>query len=118
MSLEREDIAYSIGQRIREFRTRQKLSQEALAFASGLHPAFLGSVERGEKCPSVDTIYKIACGLNVSVTELMDIDSGVKPTAETALHRITDSINKLSEEDALRVADIVENMVKLNTDKN
>ena len=63
MKENRETISSIIGERIRKFRTEQKLSQEELAFNSELHPAYIGKVERGEKCPTIETLYKIANGL-------------------------------------------------------
>lgn len=41
MSFEREKIAYRVGSRIRDFRVMRKMSQEALAFDSDIHPAYL-----------------------------------------------------------------------------
>ena len=43
------EIAKSIGQRIRNYRTKQGLSQEKLAELSGCHPTYIGQLERGEK---------------------------------------------------------------------
>ena len=43
------EIAKSVGQRIRNYRTRQGLSQEKLAELSGCHPTYIGQLERGEK---------------------------------------------------------------------
>lgn len=57
------NVAVAVGERIRQFRTRQHLSQEELAFASEIHPAYIGKVERGEKCPTIETVSKIANGL-------------------------------------------------------
>ena len=53
----------------------RKMSQETLAFESDLHPAFLSQVERGEKCPSLETLYKICTGLKIPLHELMDFSS-------------------------------------------
>ena len=49
MIIDRENVSYMIGKRIQRFRTQRKLSQEALALASEIHPAYLGRVERGER---------------------------------------------------------------------
>ena len=43
------DIAKSIGQRIRNYRTQLGWSQEKLAELSGCHPTYIGQLERGEK---------------------------------------------------------------------
>lgn len=72
------NVAAAVGERIRQFRTRQHLSQEELAFASEIHPAYIGNVERGEKCPTIETVSKIANGLKVSIPKLLDIDSNTE----------------------------------------
>lgn len=69
MDSDRERISYIVGQRIYTFRTQKKLSQEALAFESEIHPAYLGRVERGEKCPTIETLYKISKGLKIPLHE-------------------------------------------------
>ena len=38
-----------LGLRIRNYRKQKKLSQEQLAEMCGLHPTYIGQVERGEK---------------------------------------------------------------------
>lgn len=111
MSTDREKISYLIGQRIHSFRTERKLSQEALALASELHPAYLGRVERGEKCPTVQTLYKISQGLKIPLSQLLDISSEVKPTNTEALHRIETALLHLSDEEAVEIAEIVEKLV-------
>ena len=42
-------LSVEIGQRIRNYRLQQKLSQEELAEKCGMHPTYIGQVERGEK---------------------------------------------------------------------
>ena len=53
MNIDRETVSYLIGQRIHELRRQRRMSQEELALLSDIHPAYLGRVERGEKCPTV-----------------------------------------------------------------
>ena len=115
MQIDREKISYIIGQRIHKFRSMRKMSQEALALESELQPAYLGRVERGEKCPTVETLYKIASGLKVPLHELMDISFEIRPTSTEAMHRIEIALGKLSEEDAAEIAEIVERIVKLKS---
>ncbi len=111
MNIDRERISYLIGTRTRDFRAERKMSQEALALVSELHPAYLGRVERGEKCPTVETLYKIATGLKIPLSELLDISSEIKPTNTEAMHRIETAMLHLSDEEAIQVAEIVENVV-------
>lgn len=111
MDIDREKISYIIGQRIYDFRTQKKLSQEALAFESEIHPAYLGRVERGEKCPTIETLYKISKGLKIPLHELLDLSIEVKPTNTEAFHRIQNAMQCLSEEETVELAEIVEKLV-------
>jgi transcriptional regulator with XRE-family HTH domain len=61
-----------VGARIRESRKRMRLSQEALALASGLDRSYLGGVERGERNIAVVNLHKIATTLNVPLSELLE----------------------------------------------
>ena len=66
------EISKLIGQRIRNYRTQQKLSQEKLAELSGCHPTYIGQVERGEKNATLESIEKIASALNVPLAQLFE----------------------------------------------
>ena len=61
-----------IGQRIRNYRTQRKLSQEKLAELSGCHPTYIGQVERGEKNATLESVEKIASALNISLSQLFE----------------------------------------------
>ncbi len=113
MKANRETISSMIGERIRTFRTEQKLSQEELAFNSELHPAYIGKVERGEKCPTIETLYKIANGLKIPLHKLLDIDSGTAAEENDAFYRIRSAMDGLRAEEMLKVAQIVEQITEL-----
>ncbi|WP_283124758.1 helix-turn-helix transcriptional regulator [Angelakisella massiliensis] len=66
------ELTQIIGKRIRGFRQRQGLSQEALAERCGLHVTYIGQVERGEKNASMESIQKIAAGLGISLDRLFE----------------------------------------------
>lgn len=65
----------AVGARIRALRKAGGLSQEKLAFASGLHRTYISSVERGERNIAVIALAKIARALNTPVQSLLDISS-------------------------------------------
>ena len=66
------DIAKILGQRIRNYRTAQHLSQEKLAELSGCHPTYIGQIERGEKNATIESIEKISSALDVSLSKLFE----------------------------------------------
>lgn len=59
-----------LGNRIRALRTKCGISQEELAFRTGLHRTYIGSAERGERNVSVINIVAIAKALNVPISKL------------------------------------------------
>jgi len=61
------------GKRLRELREKSGLTQEGLAHAAGLTTAFVSTVERGQKTPSLTTVLKLARGLKVDAAELMAV---------------------------------------------
>ena len=63
-------IEKQFGERVRELRTNRGLSQEELAFKSGVHRTYLGGIERGERNPSLKNISAIAEALSVDISEL------------------------------------------------
>ena len=63
-------VEKQFGERIRELRLVRSLTQEELAFKSGVHRTYMGSVERGERNPSLKNIAARARALNISLSEL------------------------------------------------
>ncbi len=59
------------GRKVREKRLELDLSQEKLAFKSGLHRTYIGSVERGERNISLENIVLLAKTLGCSTGDLM-----------------------------------------------
>ncbi len=58
-----------IGQRVRAYRRQQHLTQEALAEQAGLHPTYIGQIERGEKNLTVATLEKLLDAMDVSFSD-------------------------------------------------
>lgn len=56
---------------MRSIRLKKKLTQENVAEAAGLHPNYIGSVERGERNISICNIERIAVALGVTMSELV-----------------------------------------------
>jgi transcriptional regulator with XRE-family HTH domain len=74
-SNEEKKLLSQVGQNIRKFRNEVGLSQEKLAFASGLDRTYIGSVERGERNISVINLTKIANALNIDAHEILKFEA-------------------------------------------
>ena len=59
------------GANVRTLRKAKGLSQEALAYACNLHRTYIGSIERGERNISIDSMERIAAVLGVEVSEML-----------------------------------------------
>jgi transcriptional regulator with XRE-family HTH domain len=64
------EVLVLFGKRLKELRISKKLTQIELAEICGLHPNYIGMVERGERNPSLINIDKLAKALDVSLSEL------------------------------------------------
>lgn len=60
-----------LGGTIRALRTKQGISQEALATDAGIDRSYMGGVERGEHNLALINLVKIANALGVTLKELM-----------------------------------------------
>ena len=56
---------------MRKIRMQKGLSQEDLAFSSGLHRTYISDVERATRNISIDNIEKIARALDVAPDKLL-----------------------------------------------
>lgn len=61
----------AFGERVRNRRTTLGLSQEAAAVRCGIHWTQLGKVERGQRSLRLETIVRIANGLDIDAGDLV-----------------------------------------------
>ncbi len=60
------------GQKVREERLKQNLSQEELAAKAGVHRTYIGMIERAEKNITLLNIYKISKALGINISKLLE----------------------------------------------
>lgn len=110
-----KDVKKLVGDRIRQLRKERGLSQEELGDKSDLHYTHIGAIERGEKNWSIDTLVKVAGGLNVTVNDLLILPS--KPEdIKNLKKKIISEINEFSPE-ALNIFSDMVRGVKSMQDK-
>lgn len=84
----------TMGDRIKEARKRQKLTQEQLAERLDVSVEFVGQIERGLKLPSMQVFIKLIEALRVSADYLLrDSVSTGQLFGENALGRKIEKLN-------------------------
>jgi len=58
-----------IGDSIRHYRKKARLTQEKLAEQSNLNPKYLGEIERGEKIISIEALLRISKALKAPIRD-------------------------------------------------
>ena len=67
-----KDINQIVRENIRRVRIEKGLTQEKLALKTGLHRAYIGQVERGDRNIGLTNLDKIAKALNVNLKDMID----------------------------------------------
>jgi transcriptional regulator with XRE-family HTH domain len=66
------NVKQKVGNRIRDLRIKRNLSQEKFAHLCGLDRTYIASVEKGKRNISIVNIEKIARGLDIQISELLE----------------------------------------------
>lgn len=61
-----------IGNNLKQIRDARKLSLDKVAELTSVSKSMLGQIERGESNPTISTVWKIANGLKISFTDLIN----------------------------------------------
>ncbi|MEK4760133.1 helix-turn-helix domain-containing protein [Viridibacillus sp. FSL E2-0187] len=67
-----EEIQLILAKNLKAIREKEKLSLEKVSQLSGVSKTMIGQIERGESSPTLTTIWKIANGLKISFTSLIN----------------------------------------------
>lgn len=67
-----QEIHLVIAKNLKTLRESKKLSLEKVAELTGVSKTMIGQIERGESAPTITTIWKIANGLKISFTSLIN----------------------------------------------
>ena len=68
--MSKSEIQKQFGDRVRELRKTQGISQEAFAASCGLDRTYIGGIERGERNVALKNIEVIANALGISISQL------------------------------------------------
>ena len=67
-----DDIYAKVGSCVRQRRSSLGMTLEELGERAGLHPSYVGQIERGIKKCSVKTLARLASALGVRLGQLLD----------------------------------------------
>ncbi|MDD5415385.1 MAG: helix-turn-helix transcriptional regulator [Candidatus Daviesbacteria bacterium] len=70
--MDKSKIRKQFGKRVRKLRKEREMSQEDLANDASIERSYLGSIERGERSPTLDKIASIAKALKIPIRELFN----------------------------------------------
>ncbi len=70
MSMDKDNVLIKFGNKVRQYRLEQGISQEELAFRANLHRTYIGMIERAERNITLVNIEKIANALNININDL------------------------------------------------
>jgi transcriptional regulator with XRE-family HTH domain len=64
-------ILVKFGERMQKVRKSKKISQEELAEMLSMHRTYIGLIERGQRNPTIRTLYKISKALQVKSSDIL-----------------------------------------------
>lgn len=60
-----------VGETIAHFRKKKRVSQEVLSGLSDIGRTHLSAIERGERKPTLETLYRISCALEINMSDIV-----------------------------------------------
>lgn len=67
-------IQIVVAKNIKKYRQINQLSQEELAFLSGLGRSYVGCIERAEKNISINCLFKLSTAFKININLLLEED--------------------------------------------
>ncbi|CCY67427.1 dNA-binding helix-turn-helix protein [Clostridium sp. CAG:678] len=69
-----------VGEVIADFRKKKQLSQEVLSGLADIGRTHLSAIERGERKPTLETLYRIFCALDIKMSTIVaEIENRITP---------------------------------------
>ena len=69
-----------VGEVIADFRKKKQLSQEVLSGLAVIGRTHLSAIERGERKPTLETLYRISCALDIKMSTIVaEIENRITP---------------------------------------
>jgi len=66
-------LAKAFGEVVRSLRVQSGVAQDRFALIAGIDRSYFGKLERGERQPSLALVLRVATGLGIKGSELLDL---------------------------------------------
>lgn len=63
--------AVTVGKVISDMRKEKGMSQEVLSGLADIGRTHLSAIERGERKPTLETLYRIACAMDIKMSDIV-----------------------------------------------
>lgn len=113
------DAKQLLGQRVKSYRKQLGLTMEEMAYRCGLHASYIALLEGGRRNPSLDTLEKVALGLDVQLCDLLDF--GAEPDItiyDTTTNKIVSTVSRLSEKDREQALIVLNAIARIAEDRD
>lgn len=107
MNMEEKDFAH----RLAILRTKAGVSARDMSLSIGQNPGYINDIESGKSTPSLAGIFYICDFFKITPSEFFDMDS----ENPVALKPLIDKMKHLNDKQLETVTNLVDDLVKLNT---
>ena len=114
--MDKKAIQVAFGNNVKHYRTLSRKSQDDFAYMADISTVYLGELERGEKCPSIEIAYKISTALDITVAQLLDFDTGEHNLSE-AFTKIKDILCEVPDRHKIRLVHVFEKFSDIYKDE-
>ncbi len=104
-----KEFLKKLGRRIRKIRKASRLSMETLAYKCGIHPTYVGEIERATVNPSVLSVVKIANALNVPICEVIKVE---EKKDEDIVNEILGHLGKINKKELRFISAVAEKLTE------
>jgi transcriptional regulator with XRE-family HTH domain len=110
--MDKKDIKKAFGANLKKYRLINDKSQEEIALAEGMSATFVSELERGIRCPTIDTVFKLSKILNVTPAQLINFDSDFYTNTEAHII-VLNVLENVPDDSKLKLARIFERLAEL-----
>lgn len=103
-----------VGSRLAQLRENRKLSKNKLAKLSGVAQTYVGSIESGEKQPTIQILEKLCAALEISLAQFFSEDNAGESVIPSHIHEMVELASSLTPRQLHLVTELLRELHTLN----